>query len=541
MSTTTVVPKGTGTASFKVPRAWDNNAPKFTTEDADDLRDFIDQVNEICLLANITDEEEKKKLMTSYLPSKKRSMWRDLDSYSTGTYDEFLKEVYKSYPELKNETEGTLKDLERLCNKYKGITLHEEGKLKRFGMEFRSLVKKLSIEPAVILNKGSCQLYLNTLDVSFANILRGSISARNLLKEEFKKAQGTVAGAVAAPVAPAGAAPLTIEHRKEDPILLKDLVDMAEQLAATGVTGTTWEENDAITVKRSSIFPMVKVDKNDERFEELGSELASLKDTLTVARKEAQASQAELLKAFQAQLRGPPPHMDGNRNSSNGNSGGPSGENRGGNSSTYDRPYRRDGGDRNDRNRYNSNTGCFYCEGDDHYSRECPVKNGHIVKRWAQVEDGQLKLGDGNPIPRGRGSASQRVEEYWQKKSVGQHMYSSMETFYNGSEGEELDSVWDELKTLRVRLNQVAGVQAPQVVQPTYAAQVQPVQPAYMAQTQAPVQVASAAVQPALGTAFGNEIAQAIYNLMQGGGQAHEQFVTTRGGKESAGPSSQGF
>ena len=120
-------------ASFKVPRSWEANAPKYLTDDADELLNFIDQVGEIIELAEIRTDAEKKKLLTSYLPVKKRNMWRDMENYANGSYDEFLKELYKSYPEIKQEKEGTLGDLERLCRSNHGICLQDEGKLRRFG------------------------------------------------------------------------------------------------------------------------------------------------------------------------------------------------------------------------------------------------------------------------------------------------------------------------------------------------------------------------------------------------------------------------
>ncbi|KAJ7193984.1 hypothetical protein GGX14DRAFT_576836 [Mycena pura] len=277
-------------ASFRVPRAWDTNGPKFTTDDPDDLLDFVDQVGEIIELADIKDSDEKKKLLTSYLPVKKRTLWRNMENYANLSYDDFLKEVYKSYPELKEEKEGTRDDLEKLCRKHQGIRMQDEGKLKRFGAEFSSLYKKLSKKPAIILNK------------------EASISARNLLKADIDKVAG---------VQPPAAGANVVDHRKEDPILLKDLLDMAEQLAATGTAGTIWDNSDVPDKKRSSMFPMVKVERHDEKLEGLSEEVAGIRDSIMVVQKEAKASQAEvranqaeLLKAFQMHLKDPPPHRD---------------------------------------------------------------------------------------------------------------------------------------------------------------------------------------------------------------------------------------
>ncbi|KAJ7133085.1 hypothetical protein C8R44DRAFT_611558, partial [Mycena epipterygia] len=143
-------PAGTGVASFRIPRPWESNVPKFTTEDKEDLQDFIEQVDDIITLAQVTDEDEMKRLLTSYLPAKKREIWRALSEYAAGsTYSEFKKAILKAYPEVKEDLDGTLEELMKLCAENKMIKRSEEGRLKRFGMRFRALVKKLSVAPAI--------------------------------------------------------------------------------------------------------------------------------------------------------------------------------------------------------------------------------------------------------------------------------------------------------------------------------------------------------------------------------------------------------
>jgi len=504
-------------ASFKVPRAWETNAPKFTTEDSDDLLDFIDQVGEIIELADIKGDTEKKKLLTGYLPLKKRNIWRDMDSYANSSYDDFLKELYKSYPEIKQDKEGTLGDLERLCRSNQGIRLQDEGKLRRFGVEFASLFKKLSKQPAIILNKEACLKYLDTLDPSFAMILRSSISSRNLLKADIDKAAG-----VQPPIAGANA----VDHRKEDPILLKDLISMAEQLAMTGIAGTTWEGYDASDRKRSSVLP-VKTERRDEKIDELSEEVAGIRDSIQVVQKEVRNSQAELMKAFQMHLRDPP-SQQGNSESRDSTA----------NNNTYrsgqDRPFvRRD---------FNRNMACFYCDGQDHFARECLVKLGHVNKGWTVFENGMQKFGDGTPIPNGRGTLAQRVEEYYAKKPAGQNMYSVENVFYGNEapDGKEMDAVWDEMQTLRARLNQMTQAQ---VTKPAYVASspvqqnyaVPPTQPAYMVQSPAQPSVTSNPVPDQA------DLMRAMMNFLNANAGGSEQLLVTRGGKDTAPQSGQGF
>ncbi|KAJ7176535.1 hypothetical protein C8R46DRAFT_1213109 [Mycena filopes] len=159
------------------------------TEDKDDLRDFIEQVDDIIALAQITDEDEKKKLLTSYLPSRKREMWRELPEYAAGvSYANFKKAVMKVYPEVQEDLNGTLDELERLCAENRNIQRTEERKLTRFGMWFRALVKKLSKAPAMILNKEACRRYLDVLERGFAESLKMAINTRNLIKADLQPA-----------------------------------------------------------------------------------------------------------------------------------------------------------------------------------------------------------------------------------------------------------------------------------------------------------------------------------------------------------------
>ncbi|KAJ7306269.1 hypothetical protein DFH08DRAFT_976006 [Mycena albidolilacea] len=280
MAGVNVPPAGNGVASFKVPRAWESNVPKFTTEDKDDLRDFIEQVDDIIALAQITNDDEKKKLLTAYLPAKKREIWRALSEYTAGTtYANFKKAVLDAYPEMKEDLDGTLEELEKLCAENRNIKRAEEGRLKRFGMRFRTLVKKLSQAPAIILNKEACRRYLDALERGFAENLRMAINTRNLIKDDL----------VQAGIQPA-AAQNTLDHRKEDPIILDELIKMAERLANKGSTEVTWGDEDSPEVKRSDRFPTVKIERRDARLEELGGELSGLRDAFAVSQKQAKVA-----------------------------------------------------------------------------------------------------------------------------------------------------------------------------------------------------------------------------------------------------------
>ncbi|KAJ7821886.1 hypothetical protein B0H14DRAFT_3471182 [Mycena olivaceomarginata] len=487
-------PAGTGVASFKVPRPWESNVPKFTTEDKEDLQDFVEQVDDIIGLGQINDNDEKKRLLTSYLPAKKREIWRALTEYAAGmSYTDFKKAVLKAYPEMQEDLDGTLEELEILCAENRNIKRSEEGRLKRFRMRFRALVKKLSKALAIILNKEACRRYLDALERGFAETLRMAINTWNLIKEDLLQAGGN---------APPAVVPNTVDHRKEDPILLEELIKMAERLANKGSTEVTWGEDNGPEIKCSDRFPTVKIERRDARLEELGGELSGLRDALAVTQKQSKATHEELLKVFQ-NSRSPAPAQGENEQRDSGIRNGPQ--------TTYgtDHQFNRGYGGQVQRN------GCYYCDGQDHYSKECSVKTAHINKGWLVVEDGQQKLSDGNYIPRGRGSAATRVEEYWQKKStVGQHLN---EAFYGGSAEDEFDVLRDEIRTLRVKLNQVAGG-SPPMFQPTPA-------PVMQLQAQVNPYTNQAAPVPPVNM---EELGCSVFNMMRASNSMQDQYVQTR-------------
>ncbi|KAF7289015.1 hypothetical protein HMN09_01349400 [Mycena chlorophos] len=511
--------------AFRVPRPWDTNVPKFTTEDKDDLRDFLEQVAEIIRLGAITDEQEKKELVTSYLPMKKREAWRALTSYpatANKTYIEFKTDVLAMYPEVAEETDGTLAELETLCAANKGIRRSEEGKLKRFGIKYKALVQKLMLAPALA-----------------SDALRMSVSTRVLWKEELAQvsaatnaAQTTATNAAAAAAAVAAGNPVPAppappananagRDRKEDPIQLDELIELAEKLAHRAGSEAVWSDADLPDLKRTDKFPRVKIEERDMRLEELGGEVAGLRDAVVVVQKQARASEQqarasheEIMKAVNSLRNAPPPPPTPNEFEQRSNAQNSYGQQRqygnGGNAGYGGYGGGSGGGQRG--NASSGGGGCFYCDGD-HFARDCKRKTGHFEKQWIAVEDGKQKLGDGNPIPRGPGSVASRVEEYWQRKNaVGQNLVME------GAE-DEVDVLRDEIRTLRARFVQIEQ-------------RVPAEQPAFMIsapnppQQSIPVPVANQATPAPQWDmeAFG----RAMFNAMSGRGEAPESMMQAK-------------
>jgi hypothetical protein len=121
-------------------------------------------------------------------------------------------------------------------------------------------------------------------------------------------------------------------------------------------------------------------------------------------------------------------------------------------------------------------------------------------------------------------------------------MYSVEDVFY-GSEapdGREMDAVWDEMQTLRAKLNQLTQGQA---TKPAYMAST-PVQQNYVAPPAQPAYMVQSPVSPPVANNPVNdqaELMRAMMNFLNANAGSSEQLLVTRGGKDTAPQSGQGF
>ncbi|KAJ7857459.1 hypothetical protein B0H14DRAFT_3447910 [Mycena olivaceomarginata] len=215
----------TPTGLFHIPRPWEKYAPALNTNSVDDLVDFLEQVDTIIELGNVGKDQDRKALLTSYLPVSMRSLWRGLETYDAAhLYADFRKEILHSYPEIGARESGSLAGLEGHCAEFDGVGKNEEGRLRWFGIRFCSLVQKLQRPPVLVTNRDACTKYLRTLDSVFAHRVCRAVEEREIARVMLKQV------GVALKVEEGHA------QRKEDLILLRELVGIAEAIARTDVS-----------------------------------------------------------------------------------------------------------------------------------------------------------------------------------------------------------------------------------------------------------------------------------------------------------------
>lgn len=526
----------TGRSNFKIPDTWDKAKPTFDESAPETIEDYLGECQTVIDRGGITDEQEKKKTYVKYLKNTStRDAWMALESYTdnTKTAEDFTKEILGYFPEVIKRKEGTIAALNRLCKENKGISMEEEGALRRFGLNFKSLYSKLTTNPPVITNKEACDKYIAALNGSFRGAIRKSLATTHIVEEKLKAYNPGQQGANQ---------PAVRKARKEDPVTLQELIEMAETMASSTRASESDDDSDKEPSKRVK-FEYVKEEPMSEKVGDLENTISGLKDTVSLLQKENQLSQSkldEIVRAFQQAKAAPPPRPPS-----------PYPENRynGGSNQQY---ANRENSYRGNYNQAGNQNGaksagsgdCRYCGGSGHWSRECLVKEDHIKKGLVSVlEGGQHRLGDGNWIPSGEGFQSERVENYWKKKnakSVNFHGISSDYQSQNRNRSDDYmnnypEEAIDEIRSLKFQLansrenrdpprNEVAGYMASRV-------QAQPISPE--------VAFTNQFLQNAVGNAVTGILNQAFSN--HANPQTQEQFLNTRSGKDTNREDPQGF
>ncbi|CAK5276586.1 unnamed protein product [Mycena citricolor] len=487
---------------FKIPQPWDTSRPILDEKDPLSIEAYLRHCAQIVEDGGITDAKQAKSMYIRYLPSRQvMDVWEGLDTYSddTKTVAEFEAEILKGYPEVSKRKTGTMADLDRLCRENRGIKITDEGDLKRFGLQMYSHYKRLSVPPAIITNKVACERYMRTLDSEFSTVLRNALATSQV----FNKRYQTRAGITNANV------PATGVNRQDDPIQLKELMTMAEEMASTL---SNEDEIPIITRPPKVRFDYETSPPNHAKVEELENSISNLKDSFLLHQKELQTQLQEALKTFVQTAREAPIQ----RSRPVGN-----------NSSVPHFESRAQGGAaaRND--------DCRYCGQTGHWSNECPLKRSHIEKNLLKVDTkGMWRLFDDSFLPNGEGTQGQRVEAYWKKKGKSVNFQDSyyldqFDSRNNDDMSDYPEEVADEIRSLRSQLIQYERKSS----RPTPESRAEP-------KTQ---RTASGSTSNAMESAMGQFMQKAMTdamagyfnNMNSGYPQTQEQFIQTRRGANS--------
>ncbi|KAJ7193097.1 hypothetical protein B0H12DRAFT_1231098 [Mycena haematopus] len=452
-------------AGFKVPAAWDNNRPKFEGESVNSLKNFLRNCETIFKNGGVNDAQDKKDKLLEYVDDVDiREQWQGLATYKTGsTFDQWKEAILQLYPEIEDMAHGSLQKLTRICAANRPITRLELGKLRRFAAAFTTEAEKLLAGSALIVNLSLVDMVLGVLEPAFATELENAMN-------------NAIITSITNPVAQVQGQPqngLLLADRRGDRLPYKQVLEIADLIADNWVgrgakgllTGSSRYDTSNVGIAGGSIpsglqdTAKIKTEVM-ERMESFAIELARIKDTSEIqerrfgdSMKRMEHSIENSMKQMNQALRDRPPHLmqdapKQRSDESQGHNHGPGG------SSSHGTRERGP---------------CFFCGGP-HLIGECVNKDELIDLGWIIVENGVIKLANGNWIPKyPEGSTRmQRVEDFYRKQgqtrnSASKPRASMMQSFYNGeiygsddpSESGRMDHLYDtrddEIRSAKVQ------------------------------------------------------------------------------------------
>ncbi|SJL18622.1 uncharacterized protein ARMOST_22219 [Armillaria ostoyae] len=245
----------------KMPRPTSRDAPKFDSDEPENLRRFLGQMEDLFSDYSITDDDEKKKKLVRYTDARTEEEWQALEEYDNGTFAEFKEAVLKNYPEAADAETGTWERLTRISRKFSnlGADERESGKFTE------------SLSPA----------------------FRANIASRLSIKRGIK----SVTAAAAAGGGGAAAAPVVAKpvKRREDMHTLDEVVAEADDIALNSSTSYLLSATSgSISSTGATSGSGIKAE-----FEEVKQQVATLLDHIDVSEKQAKERQEQILRAFQ--------------------------------------------------------------------------------------------------------------------------------------------------------------------------------------------------------------------------------------------------
>jgi hypothetical protein len=361
-----------------MPGPGTKEAPKFDDAKPSELLRFFERLEDLFTTNNVGEPADKKKWAGRYTSAETEREWRAFREYTQGSWDEFKKEVIKSYPEAADLERGSVERLERVCKKRKGLDLIASGELAQLlslKRAFTAEAEKLLIEPTVVSNRELVAKFYACLTPNF----RMAVEHRLL-----NKTVPAVGNANARP---------------EDMFTWREVMTAAVELATIGVAQPYEHVKDqALGVHSKSHLQEPSI-KEEEMAEFLDTMRVQQKFLMSEAKRQAErdlARDQKMDQYFKAAQAIQPVY-----------------------NSQPQYPRQTSYNFQNNANNNSGNSGCFYCGKTTCRIATCEEAARHLNAGWIKRVDNKLRLADGSPLPFDmRKATSLLVEDLHRKPGI---------------------------------------------------------------------------------------------------------------------------
>lgn len=350
-----------GPINRKMPKPGVKNAPTFDPEKPEELSRFFERMEDWFEEDGLVDQD-KKKTIVKYLDADSETQWKALSKFRDGTYAEFKAQVMRSYPKAEEVMKGSMTALRRKLKKHGPIASDEIDDLLALIRMMNAEVAKLKeIQPPIHTNRELVELFLARLVPEFAARIAQKLSVQRLIGEAKDGNEQ--------------------ERNPEDMFDIEEVMEMARQ-TATEATHPFSKYLGSTSTGRS---------ETNIKLEEVVAKLADSVNLQTQYNKQVDQKLASLQSFLKST--GPSP-----------------------NNSFPQQNYARPSNVPTWQGNNNPNI-CFYCRGDDpHRIPDCQHVNTHLDLGWIKKEQGQIRLPNGQRIPRDGNKSMKEVIESMNKR-----------------------------------------------------------------------------------------------------------------------------
>lgn len=472
-----------------MPRPYGRDAPFFNRDKPEELRRFISQVEDCLTECKIDDEQEKKKWLGKYTDFGSEEEWRNFPTFETGSWENHKAEIIENYPEAADAERGSLARLESICKMHKLMEPTNLGDLLSLKRAFNNEAQRLTKDPPLVSNRELVNMFTKCLVPEFRQNVMNRVSVMKT-GDNLKT------------------------RRPEDLYDYQEIINTAIEIAR-GSAGRATEN--AYTLGGSTSLPSISGPVKGE-IEDIKHQIALLQDRLEISNKSQKAGIEEILKTLQQTAVAAAPVVNNN---------------------VYRPPYR----PAQSLPPAQSNPRCWYCFDTEHQMVNCPERATHLAQgKIILNRDNKMRLPNNDMLPRQPESKCIRDKvDDWHQQNNAQAMMLDYEDYpsttitpgiiplgshiddkysvYTNRIVDRRDEIIDQLNKRQTALEQLIGQKTQ-----TYVA---PAPPPINNNTTSSVDLVQ-------------QLGNILQNFGKGVGQDNSQYISTRTGNQSAGPS-QGF